>query len=111
MRSKEQEIEMLEKLSKILKLLPHSRSIKEISEQTNIPTSTIQRYLNKKELIVELLELNNNYEKQNEATNYIQNWLNQSKNEGHKRGGLISQEKYGYIKAESGKFSGNRKNK
>ena len=49
MNKKEQEIEMLKRLSLILKELQNSKTIRDISEKTGIPTSTIQKYLNKKE--------------------------------------------------------------
>ena len=110
MRSVEQEIKMLKNLSDILKLLPTTKSIKEISEKTGIPTSTIQRYLNSKELIIKLLEQEKieNYGKIFET---IQTWLHQAKVEGNKKGGLISQEKHSYSKNETGQFNGNNKSR
>lgn len=111
MRSKEQEIEMLEKLSKILRELPTAKSIKDISQKTNIPTSTVQRYLNKKDLITEFLEVNKSNENYEQINEEIKGKLSTYKSEGHRRGGQISQEKYGYSKGEAGKFTGNRKNK
>lgn len=111
MRSKEQEIEMLEKLSKILRELPTAKSIKDISQKTNIPTSTVQRYLNKKDLITEFLEVNKSNENYEQINEEIKEKLSTYKSEGHRRGGQISQEKYGYSKGEAGKFTGNRKNK
>ena len=111
LRSKEQEIEMLKKLSEILKILSTTKSIKEISKLTNIPTSTIQRYLNNKDLILKLLNSLEGTATYDQVAEQISVWLQQAKNEGHKKGGIISQEKYGYKKGEAGKFSGNRKNK
>ena len=40
---------------------------------------------------------------------YTKEWLNKSKHEGLKRGGTISQEKYGFSKGEDGKFNGHTK--
>lgn len=110
MRSKEQEIRMLKDLTTIIELLPTTNSIKEISEITEIPTSTIQRYLNKKELIIKILE-KEKFEDYYGLFEYIDNWLKNSKIEGNRKGGVISQERHSYSKDEVGKFTGNNRKK
>ena len=103
MRGKEQEKEMLKKMQQIIKILPTCKSIKEISEQTKIPTSTIQRYLNKEELLIDIIS--------KEELTFIKNWLINAKKEGIKKGCTNSQEKNSYLKDDKGKFIGNKKNK
>lgn len=111
MVSKEQKEEMLRKLLEILRNLSTSNSIKEISEKTKIPTSTIQRYLNKKELIYEVLKESNCAEFAEQTIKEIEAWLQNNKTEGLKRGGTTSQERHGYSKDETGHFIGSRKSK
>lgn len=112
MLSEEQRIEKLRKLSLILRVFPNCKSIGEISEKTNILTSTIQRYLNDKKMFVEffvqdikvsqLEEIEKTYEE-------VQEFLKKSKGEGLSKGGKKSQELHGYKKDKYGKFKGNRK--
>ena len=103
MVSNEQRIEMLRKLALILETMKSCESIAEISEKTSIPTSTVQRYLNRKDLLIELL---GNINTTNEVFEQNQIWLKKAYASGHKKGGLVSQERHGYEKGETGRFSG-----
>lgn len=111
MKSREQELAMLNKVKLILSLYQNTSSIREISEQTNIPTSTIQRYLNNEELIREVLTITKSKESYEELSLKIKEWLKKSKAEGHKRGGVNSQNLHSFSKDEEGKFlgSGNKR--
>lgn len=111
MRSKEQEIEMLKKTALILSLLPITNSIREINERTGISTSTIQRYLNNEELIKEVLDITNSKDSYEVISTHIKEWLKKSKKEGHKRGGISSQNLHSFSKDEEGKFLGSGKNR
>lgn len=107
MTSNEQRIEILKRMSSILNSLQTCKNIREIKEKTGISSSTIQRYLNKKEYYMELLEEGLLKEKNIEiAMNYSKQWLNRAKREGLKNGGVSSQRKYGYTKNETGQFNG-----
>ena len=103
----EQHLKMLEKLSNILKALPDSKNINEVSKKTNIPTSTIQRYLNREYLILTLT----NYDRKltTEILEKNREWLKNAKKEGNQKGGVISQAMYQFSKDESGKFNGNKR--
>lgn len=113
MLSEEQRIEKLRKLSFILKVLPDCKSIGEISEKTNIPTSTIQRYLNDKKMFMELfiqdIKVLQKIEEAEQTYGKVQEFLRKSKEEGLSKGGKKSQELYGYEKDEYGKFRGSKK--
>lgn len=106
MISEEQKTTMLKKLKDILSVMNNTGSIKEISDLTKIPTSTIQRYLNRKDLLLELLNDDVLCEK---VFKNNQEWLKKSKEEGLKRGGENSQINNYYIKDELGRFNGNKK--
>lgn len=114
MISNEQRIERLKKLSNILKVMPECSSIGEISEKTKIPTSTIQRYLNNKKLFVELFleeeKIDSNFENGISVYEQVQSFLKDSKKAGLSKGGIKSQQLYGYSKDEDGKFQGKGKN-
>lgn len=86
MNKKEQEIEMLKRLSLILKELQNSKTIRDISEKTGIPTSTIQKYLNKKEYIEKFLETTKSTKTYEEVSENIKAWLVQAKLEGPIKG-------------------------
>lgn len=103
----EQHLRMLEKLSDILKALPNSKNINEVSKKTNIPTSTIQRYLNRKDLILELT--NYDIKLTTEILEKIHEWLKKAKKEGNQKGGVTSQTMYHYSKDKYGKFNGNKR--
>ena len=105
MVSKEQKIKMLNNLSEIIKVLPTSSNINEIHQQTGISTSTIQRYLNRKDLLLDLIGDDTICE---EIFQVHQEWLKSAKKEGLQKGGRVSQERYGYLKEEDGKFRGNK---
>lgn len=110
MLSKAQKLKMIENLIKVLRELPTSNSIKEISEKTNIPTSNIQRYLNDEKLIEEALNemKEGNYK---EWLLVIRKWLENSKKSGNRRGGRNSQTLHSFLKDEDGKFLGSGKNR
>ena len=105
-----QKIEILRKLMVILKELSTSKNIKEISEKTNIPTSTIQRYLNREDYFNELIKYN--LMKQDDVEKIqviVEKWLRQAKQNGLKDGGKKSQAMFGYAKADNGTFIGRGK--
>lgn len=111
MVSNAQKIEMLEKLSRILREMKTCSNISEISERTGIPTSTIQRYLNRPDYFQELSS-NGLLKPENvpKALEFTRDWLIQAKQAGLKKGGETSQDRHGYAKGEGGHFkgSGNR---
>lgn len=107
MISAEQHLKMLEKMSAILKALPDSKNINEVSEKTNIPTSTIQRYLNREDLILAVTEYD--VKLTAEILEKNREWLNNAKKDGNKKGGILSQTMYQFSKDESGKFNGNKR--
>ena len=104
MVSIKQRIKMLDNLSIILKEMKTCSSIQEISTSTKIPTSTIQRYLNREDLLLQLLEYDVEYCRK--IREQIEIWLRISKQKGNQQGGLTSQKRYGYQKKKSGKFNG-----
>lgn len=106
MLSRAQKLEMINKLSNILKEIEKCENIKEVSDKTSISTSTIQRYLNDDKLILEVV---GSQDVANEKRNYISNWLENAKINGVKRGGTTTQERYGFEKDKAGKFQGSRK--
>lgn len=99
MLSNEQVIERMKKVRSILDELNNSSSIKEISEKTKIPTSTIQRYLNNNKLLKECGLTDNDIAN-------INTWLSNSKKSGLSKGGKNSQEKYTYNRDNSGHYTG-----
>lgn len=107
MVSDEQRKEILGKLSKILRAMKVCSSIKEVEEQTGIPSSTIQRYLGREDYFRELagegLLSPDNVPK---ALQFTRDWLQTSKQSGLRKGGLTSQERHGYQKTKDGKFNG-----
>lgn len=108
MKKSEQRLKMLDRLSTILNYLPTSKSIRDISIKTNIPTSNIQRYLNNETLIKEaLIEMKEvNYK---EWLLVIRGWLENSKKSGNRRGGKNSQTLHSFSKGEDGKSLGSGK--
>ena len=104
MISKSQEIERLNKVKEIIKVIWTSNSIKEISIKTKIPTSTIQRYLNNNSLLKEAGLFENDILR-------IKKWLIESKIKGLSKGGKTTQDKYkdSYTRIENGKYSGIKK--
>lgn len=107
MLSEQQIIEIMSKMSTILRATKSCKSIGEISKQTGLPTSTIQRYLNKKEYY-ELLVENGALKRENldKAMEATKKWLQDSKQAGLKSGGLTTQKRHGYTKRLDGKFNG-----
>ncbi len=107
MVNEEQKKEMLKKLSIILESLKDCKNIKEVSEVTQIPTSTIQRYLSRTDYYEELVQYGFlSRENLDKLRDYTASWLGAAKIEGLQRGGKISQEKHGFNKSEGGKFRG-----
>lgn len=113
MLSEDQKFEQLRKLFLILEALPSCENIGEISEKTNIPTSTIQRYLNDESKFIDLYAQESDevsklakaqltYEK-------VQAYLKKAKANGHSKGGKNSQLLHGYDKDEQGRFKGGRR--
>lgn len=112
MLSEKQRLDRLKNFSKILVALPDCNSIGEISEVTEIPTSTIQRYLNDKRLYEEFFSEAGKVSEDIEVSEVferIQNTLKEYKQNGLSKGGKKSQELHGYEKDENGKFKGGRK--
>lgn len=101
MTSNEQERKMIERLNVILKNYHNYKSIRELSDYLNIPTSTIQRDLNKSKLIISTKGL--------KIYNDVQEWLMNSKKIGLSRGGKKSQEMYIYKRDNIGKYDGIKK--
>ena len=73
----------------------HGGTIKEIAAALGMSRSTVQRHLND---ISDPKKLS-----------LIKGYLNDNKKMGNKNGGLISQEMYGFAKADDGKFIGHKK--
>ena len=94
MRKVEQRLKMLDRLSLILKHLPTSNSIRDISIKTNIPTSTIQSYLHNDKLISELLGLDINSDEYKEFTSTIKSWLDRAKKDGPIYGNKVLDNRY-----------------
>ncbi len=105
--SDEQKINMLKKLSAILVALKDCQNIQEISNCTTIPTSTIQRYLNKKDLLLELVNYDQDFCEEIFEQNQL--WLKRANTLGKQKGGSTTQARYGFEKKEFGKFNGSRK--
>lgn len=109
--SEDQRIDMLNGFRKILlSIQGGAKNISDVSKDTGIPRSTIQRWLKRDDFYSDVYELNNcigDLPTQQD----VENWLQNAKNVGHKKGGLISQEIYGYSKNSDGKFSGGKKNR
>lgn len=107
MLSDEQREERLKKMEQILEHMYTCRSIDQISASTGIPTSTIQRYLNKPELYMELVERGFIKRENLKSTlEFTKGWLQNSKRIGTIRGGETSQRNHGYVKDKKGKFRG-----
>ena len=94
MKREEHRLKMLDKLSIILKQIPTSKSIRDISIKTNIPTSTIQEYLHNDKLISELLGLDINCDEYKEFTSTIKSWLDRAKKEGPIYGNKVLDNRY-----------------
>ena len=110
MISDDQRKEILGKLSAILRAMQTCSSIKEVEEATGIPSSTIQRYLNREDYFHDLVgEQLLKPKKVTKAIQYTKDWLQTSKQAGLKRGGKTSQERHGYQKTKDGKFNGHSK--
>lgn len=91
----------IERVKKELEAIKMCKNIREISEMTGIPTSTIQRDLNNKKLIVSLTD--------EELFEHLKEWLKIAKQFGTVNGGKNSQELHGYEKDSDGHFKGSRK--
>lgn len=98
----------------------HGGNIKEISKELNIPESSVQRYINSVEFLefakTQAIEDKINEPKTLEpkkgaviTEDIIKQYLQDMKNEGLKKGGTNTQEKYGFEKDDEGKFQGSRK--
>ena len=104
MVSLEQRVCMLEKLARILSVMDSCQTIKEISLKTGISTSTIQRYLNRRDLLLQLFDYQDDIV--SSLFQAIQIWLLRANLHGHHEGGRISQKRHGYSKRKTGKFCG-----
>ena len=100
MLNKNQYIEILNRIKKEIENINKANSIGELSKLTNIPRSTIQRDLNKRDIIVSIAGV--------ETFEFIQEWLESSKKRGLSQGGKNSQANHGYIKDEKGHFKGSK---
>lgn len=102
MLSKAQEIEINEKILKVTEeFINTGYSIEEVSLNTGISKSSVQRYLNDEKRIVDLLG-RDSYET-------IQQMLKTNKQEALSKGGYISTKNNRPIRDENGKFAGNVK--
>lgn len=91
-----QSIEKIKNTAKVQEYFDRNGgTIKEIAQALGMSKSSVQRYLNAAQ-DPEIKEL-------------IKEYLIANKCEGNRRGGLTSQEKYGYGKDETGRFTGRRK--
>lgn len=110
MLSEKQRIEILNDFRKILlSIKSGATNISDVSKETNIPRSTIQRRLKKEELYLDVYTLCDcleNLPTQQE----VESWLQNAKSVGNKKGGLTSQEIYGHSKKSNGEFNGVKKN-
>ena len=102
MISEEQLYEKIKRIKLLLSEINNSKNIKELSEKTRIPKSSVQRYLNDYDFLIsnDLCTIDD--------LKTIRNWLKIAKNEGVSRGGKISQTRHGYEKNEKGEFTGNK---
>lgn len=73
----------------------HGGTIQEIANALGMARSTVQRYLN---------DINDP-----EKLKLVKSYLSYYKSVGNQKGGIISQELYGYQKGSDGKFSGHLK--
>lgn len=91
-----QSIEKIEKQAVVLKYFDlHGGTIQEIANALGMARSTVQRYLN---------DINDP-----EKLKLVKSYLSYNKSAGNQKGGIISQELYGYQKGSDGKFSGHLK--
>lgn len=91
-----QSIEKIEKQAMVLKYFDsHGGTIDEIASALGMSSSTVQRYLNDI--------------KDSEKLKLIKDYLSNNKRDGNKKGGLTSQNLYGYKKDSDGRFSGHKK--
>ncbi len=91
-----QSIEKIEKQAVVLKYFDlHGGTINEIASALGMSTSTVQRYLS---------DISDP-----EKLKLIKDYLSNNKKMGNQKGGLISQDLYGYKKDSDGKFSGHKK--
>lgn len=91
-----QSLEKIENTAKVQEYFDRNGgTIKEIAQALGMSKSSVQRYLNAAQ-DPEIKEL-------------IKEYLAANKYEGNRRGGLTSQEKNGYSKDETGRFTGRRK--
>lgn len=98
-QQQEKEIKIHKVIELYKKYKNEIKNIKQLSNITSIPTSTLQRYLN------------NDISKYISKEEYdeIQKWLQNAKQEGLSRGGINSQLNNGYTKDEIGRFNGKKK--
>lgn len=98
MLSKEQAAEKEKKILKCVRtFLKSNGNIQEVSKITGIPTSSVQRYLNEKETILERLG--------NDIYEAVQEQLRLNKEEGLSRGGKVTTSRYSYLRDNSGKYT------
>ena len=95
MNRKEQQIAMLNKLSMILSNLPKSNSIRDISNKTGIPQTTVYNYLHNDKLICDFLGMEKDSKDVKEFFAYLKIWSEHAKKMGPIKGNMILEERYG----------------
>lgn len=105
MKSKEQEQLIKERVKLVVEALfiSNVNSINELANKLRIPSSTIQRDLNNKELINEIFGTKSN------MNELISQKLQEFKLQGFSRGGINSTNNNEYLRDEYGHFSGVKK--
>lgn len=105
MLSKSQQLEKEEKIKKVVDMFLNSNlTINELSKEVNIPSSSIQRYLNDVDYIAMIYG-----SEAKEKLLLITEKLKTNKKEGLIRGGVMSTINNEPIRDKNGKFTGNRK--
>ncbi len=92
-----------EKVSRVLKVAMEFLSsdydnLSSLSKKVNISSSSVQRYLNNKRIIIDYLG--------EDVYELIQDKLRRNKERGNSRGGINTLKNYTFVKGESGKFKG-----
>lgn len=86
-------------------LLNENLNQKEIEDKYNIPTSTVGRRLSNEKVLRSIYE-----DKAYTIIALIKSKQEENKKQGNSNGGRLTQERYGFVKDQNGKFNGpNRK--
>ena len=105
MLSDEQQMEKKKSVEKVVtQFLKSKKTIKEISAETGIPTSSVQRYLNDESYIREIFG-----SRANLIIEEIHRKLDQNKLEGHVLGGQTYAQNYEATRGYSGLFTGSKR--